>query len=119
MSKSSKILVGFLSFLPVIMVGGFIILMFLFFNRMVEFRSYDPEPSEMFSMVGRIFIAEIIVFLISIGVLLFFIIHLSRNKGMESTEKAIWVLALVLGSVICYPIYWYMKIWKEELPAGA
>ena len=119
MSKSSKILAGFLSFLPIIMVAGFFILMFLFFNRMAEFRGDESRPFEMFSMFGRLFIAEIIMFLISIGVLLFFIIHLSRNKGMESTEKAIWVLALVLGNVICYPIYWYMKIWKEELPAVA
>jgi len=118
MSRGSKIFAGFLSFLPIILVAALFIAMFLMFsqfNRFVEWQDSHPEPAEFFRMFGWIFVIEIIMFLVSIGVLIFFIINLSRNKKMDQTEKAVWVLALVLGNVICYPIYWYMKIWKEDI----
>lgn len=112
MSRGSKIFTGILSIIPLLLIAGLFIFIFTQFSRIFEWQSRDPEPSEMFNFIGPMLIAEGIVFLFSLGVLIYFIVHLSRNKAMDSTEKAIWVLGLVLGNVICYPIYWYMKILK-------
>jgi hypothetical protein len=53
--------------------------------------------------------------LLSIGLLVYFILHAAKHKKMDPTERVIWILVFVLGGIICYPIYWYMKIWKEDL----
>lgn len=114
MSRGSKIFTGILSVFPLLLIAAFFIFMFTYFRRILEWQYTDPQPSEMFGFIGPMLIAEGIVFLFSFGVLIYFIVHLSRNKAMDSTEKAIWVLGLVLGNVICYPIYWYMKILKGD-----
>jgi hypothetical protein len=53
--------------------------------------------------------------LLSLGLLIFFIIHLVRSKAMDSTERIIWVLVFLFAGIIGYPIYWYMRVWKDEL----
>lgn len=113
MSRVSKILLGILSFLPILLVASLFIFMFAQFRTFIQW-DHDPEPGEVFSTFIPMFAIGILLSLVSLGVLIFFIIHLIKGKKMDGTEKAIWVLALILGGIICYPIYWYMKIWKDE-----
>ena len=115
MSRSSKLFIGLLSFLPIILTAVLFIVMFMQFNTFLEWENRDPAPQEMFNTFGSFFLIGIAMFLLSIALLIYFIIQLVRNKKMDSTERAIWILAFVLGGIICYPIYWYMKIWKEDL----
>jgi type II secretory pathway component PulF len=114
MSRGLKIFTGFLSIVPLLLVAGLFIFMFSQFSRIFDWQNTGPEPADVFNLIGPMLIAEGIVFLFALALLIYFIVHLSRNKGMDSTEKAIWVLALVLGNVTCYPIYWYMKILKGD-----
>jgi len=72
MSRGSKLFAGFLSFLPIILVASLFVAMFVMFsqfNRFVEWQDSHPQPSEFFRIFGWVFIIEIIMFLVSIGVL--------------------------------------------------
>src|SRR6185503_18422779 len=89
MSRSSKVLTGFLSFLPIVLAAGLFITMIMQFRRFIEWQDSSPTSSEMFSFIRPFFIIEMLMFLISIGTLIFFVIHLGRNKKIDSTEKAI------------------------------
>ena len=115
MSRSSKILIGILSFLPILLLIGLFGSMFFQFTHIMRWEEQEPEAREVFSVFGPFFIIGMLLFIFSIGLLIFFIIQLVRNKKMEGTERAIWILAFLLGGIISYPIFWYMKIWRDDL----
>jgi hypothetical protein len=64
---------------------------------------------------GPLFIVGFGMGILSIGLLIFFIMHLIRNKAMDSTERIIWILVFLFAGIVGYPIYWYMRVWKNEL----
>lgn len=58
-----------------------------------------------------------LLFLISIltlGLLIYFIVHINNNKKLDNNEKLIWILVIIFVGMIGKPVYWYMKIWKDE-----
>src|SRR5689334_11782697 len=109
MSRGSKIFLGILSFLPILLIGCLFIAMFIQFRSAIEWGNHEPDPGEVFSTFMPMFTVGIVLGLVSFGLFIFFIIHLVQNKKIDGTEKAIWVLAIILGGIISYPIYWYMK----------
>ena len=115
MSRSTKIFVGILSFLPILLTA------YLFIAFFIEFTNNWGNPNPTFDSplmlgeFGLFFFMVAGILVLSIGLLIYFIIHVAKNKKTDSTERAIWILAFVLGGSICFPIYWYMKIWKEGL----
>ena len=115
MSRSSKGLIGIMSFLPIIMMVVFFVMLFSLFPRFFEWEDYEPAPQEVFGTIAPIFIVGIIMALVSLGLFIFFLIHLIRHKNMESIERVIWILVFIFVGIVGYPIYWYMRIWKDEV----
>jgi len=115
MTRNSKIFIGILSILPVLLSAAFVITMFIKFTNHWGDTESDPGSSIMFGNFELFFLMVAGLSVLSIGLLVYFIVHVTKHKKMDSTERAIWILAFVLGGAISYPIYWYMKIWKEEL----
>ena len=114
MSRSSKALIGVLSFLPIILLVALFVMMFGLIPRMFEWENYDPAPQEIFSAFGPMFVLGFGMGILSLGLLIFFIMHLLRNKTMDSTERIIWILVFLFAGIVGYPIYWYMRVWKNE-----
>jgi len=119
MSRSSKLFIGILSFLPIILLVVMFIMILRLFPTFIEWgnngNNYEPAPQEVFSVFGPIFILGFGMGILSIGLLIFFIMHLIRNKVMDSTERIIWILVFLFAGIIGYPIYWYMRVWKNEI----
>ena len=115
MSRSSKLFIGFLSFLPIILFFVFFIWIFSLIPRFIEWDRYEPGPQEVFSAFGPMVIVGFGLGILSLGPLIYFIMHLVRNKTMEATERIIWILVFLFAGIIGYPIYWYMRIWKDEI----
>lgn len=115
MSRGTKLFIGILSLLPIIML---VIFLFYFFNMLpafIEWDSREPDPREVFDVIRPIIIYAIMMALLSIFLLVFFIMHLVRNKKIESTERIIWILVFLFAGMIGYPIYWYMRVWNEDI----
>ena len=62
---------------------------------------------------GILSMAILLVFsvLLSIGLLIFYIVHAVNNKKLESNERIIWVLLFVFVPTIAFMIYWVLRIW--------
>lgn len=114
MSRSSKAVIGVLSFLPIVLLILLFVMFLTIFPRMLEWQNYDPTAQEMFSVFGPIFILGIVIGLLSFGLLVFFIMHLVRNKALDGIERVIWILVFLFAGLVGYPVYWYMRVWNDE-----
>ena len=116
MSRSSKLFIGILSFLPIILLFTLLFMVIWLIPTFVEWdKTYEPAPQEVIGTFGPIFILGLGMGLLSIGLLVFFIMHLLRHKAMDSTERIIWILVFLFAGIVGYPIYWYMRVWKDSI----
>lgn len=114
MPRSTKAFIGFLSFLPIVLLIAFFILLFSLFPTFFEWENYGPAPQEVFGAFGPLFIVIFLLGILSIGLFIFFLIHLLRHKHMDSIEKVVWILVFIFVGLVGYPIYWYMRIWNDQ-----
>ena len=115
MSRSSKLFIGILSFLPIILLLVFLFMIFSMFPTFFQWDKYEPAPQEVFSAFAPLFILGFGMGILSIGLLIFFIMHLLRHKALDSTERIIWILVFLFAGIVGYPIYWYMRVWKDDI----
>jgi uncharacterized membrane protein len=115
MSRSTKLILGFISFLPIILGIVIVVMIINMIPSFIEWDRFEPDPYEVFGVFGPVFMVGFFAGILSVALLIFFIMHLVRNKKMDSTERIIWVLVFLLAGGIGYPIYWYMRIWKDDL----
>lgn len=62
----------------------------------------------------------IIIFL-SIGLLIYYLIHIAKNPKFkqDSTSKLVWILIVLLAGAIGMLVYFFIEIWPEKkLEAG-
>ena len=118
MSRSSKLFIGILSFLPIILLLVFLFMIFSMFPTFFQWDKYEPAPQEVFSAFAPLFILRFGMGILSIGLLIFFIMHLLRHKALDSTERIIWILVFLFAGIVGYPIYWYMRIWKDDIQSS-
>lgn len=119
MTRSKKIFIGLLAFLPLIASAVFVLFFFTsFFPEIIKMDQEhgDITPEFFFSnMMG--FIAWVIALVfVQLGLMIFFIIHTMNNKRVKNEERIIWVLVFIFASTIGFPIYWGIRIWPEEKP---
>jgi hypothetical protein len=117
MSKSGKIITGILSFSPLFFLTGYFILFFSFFLQMFM-NMDDPakmaKPELFVTQFIGMFALLFLMGIVTLGLLIYFIIHINNNKKLDSNEKLIWILIIIFVGMIGKPVYWYMKIWKDE-----
>lgn len=68
-----------------------------------------PILSNIFWMV----IIGLTLGLLSFGLLIYYVIHAINNKNIDSNEKIVWVIVFVVGVIVAFPIYYFMRILKE------
>ncbi len=119
MTRSKKIFIGILAFLPLVAAAIFLVYFFTtFFPDILRMEhEHGDIPPEFFigNMVG--FIASIIILVfVQLGLMIYFIIHAINNKRVKNEERIIWVLLFIFVHSIAFPIYWGIRIWPEEKP---
>jgi glucan phosphoethanolaminetransferase (alkaline phosphatase superfamily) len=119
MSPGKKIIIGLLSLLPIAFFVVYFIQFYSFFVEMVERRAYyeteQPDPREFLRSFMPFFILIIVKVLISIGLLIYFLINAINNKKIDTGERIVWIITFVLVGFIAFPLYWYMRIWRDDL----
>jgi NhaP-type Na+/H+ or K+/H+ antiporter len=112
MSRSAKILIGLLSFLPAVLLAVYLVVIFSFaFSGMLH-RMPNDDPYWFFSNFVWVIGLAILLGVTSLGLKIYFIVHVINNQLLEGAERIMWVLLLVFAGIISYPLYWYMRIWK-------
>ena len=121
MTKNKKVLIGIVAFLPLIF---FLIYMGTFISYILDTVRYealgDGEelPTQFVSNMIGIVVSAVIMGLLSLGVLVFFIVHCINNTVVTSDERIMWILLFIFVGMVVFPIYWYMKVWKQPTVAA-
>lgn len=111
MGTPAKILIGILTFLPIV---GLIFFFIFYVQFMVEITSesysdpyYDPGfPEGFWYMMGMI----ALVGLVSLGMTIFYAVHAARSKTISMDMRLAWILINVFGGTIAHIIYFFMHI---------
>lgn len=116
--KNQKILLGILHFLPLL---GFVVYFFFIFsfvfNNMENLGTHPNEqpPLDFFKGFFAAFIVIILTLLITIGIKIFDIIHLTKsNKGDKGNKILLWVLLFVFVGTISEILYYFLEILPEK-----
>jgi Trk-type K+ transport system membrane component len=112
MSKNTKILVGVLTFLPFV---SFIVNVWYFLRVFAEL-SHSSNAPDTTAFNGLASFAAVLGFtiLLSIGLLIYYIVHAVNNKALTSDERLMWILLFIFISTIAFMIYWVLKIWQDK-----
>ncbi len=102
MSQIQKILLGILSFWPIMSFIGLMIWQSFFFQT--------STLSELV-VIERLWTVTMIV---QILLLIFYICDSLKNKKIPKTQKTFWVLLLIFLHPITMPIYFYTFILKRR-----
>ena len=111
MSRSAKIFLGILTLLPFVFFAMYLSVFFSFFREMMYHRS---SSEDIFFRFAPAFVYIGLVVVSKIGLMIYYLIHAVNNKKLDSTERIVWILIFIFVGLIGYPIYWYMRIWKED-----
>jgi len=115
MSKGSKILLGILTFLPIIFgIACFVYYFSMMMNMALEMPSGE-QPVLMHHYFARIFSMQYIMCILfgvtlHIGLMIYYIIHVVNHKVRSEGEKVMWILLFVFVGSIAYIIYFFIKI---------
>jgi len=112
MSKSAKIFLGILTFLPFVFFTIYLGIVFQFVREIMLYHRATPE--DVFFQMWPAFIYIGLLVIAKIGLLIYYIIHAVNNKRIDSTERIVWILVFIFAGMIGYPIYWYLRIWRED-----
>ncbi|MEL6812947.1 MAG: hypothetical protein AAFP76_16605 [Bacteroidota bacterium] len=116
MSKSRKIFLGVLTFLPMLLlVGYFLAFFFMFFQAFSETQQALTHQDEMNPMLfaGGIRIMFLFIFgmiFLNLGLLAYYIIHANKNPKFDSNQKLIWILVLLLAQGVGTIVYYFVEI---------
>lgn len=116
MTKSKKIWYGIIAIVPVVLIAVLMIAYFTFFFSMfMNIPNGGNEPPKgLFIFLPIFFGLFILVGIVAIVGLILYIMHIVNNKKLTENERLIWIILLLMVTILAKPIYWYMKIWKED-----
>jgi len=118
MSTTRKLLLGLLSFLPIVLFIVYLIVFFSFFVSIFgHVHEEDVLPASLAERIAVLVAAIILLAVCSLFLLVYFIVHNINNRAIDNTERIVWVLIFIFAGMIGFPVYWYMRIWKTPLPS--
>ena len=119
LTKNQKVLIGILHFLPIVgLVAYFIFLFSFIFGNLQNFEhhSQDQEmPVEFVKGFLGAFVVIILTVLLSIGIKIFDIIHLTKSNKNDTNNKILmWILLFVFTGIISEIVYYFLEILPEK-----
>jgi len=112
--KTKKIALLIVTILPILYM--FFFMSFIFITMLTSFSGKAPSK-DMFDFFPVIFVAHFGMILLSFALIAFYIYYLFKTERVEKDKKALWAVILFLGSFFAMPIFWYLYIWREKMPA--
>ena len=113
MTKGNKIILGVFTFLPFVLICLYMISVTLLVkNTLLSHHTDMPFP--ILGDVVSIVIVTLALGLLSFGLLIYYIVHALNNPEIDGNEKVFWAIVFVFASIIGFPVYWYLRIWKRN-----
>lgn len=120
MTKQKKLWLGIFTFLPILCVIIYIICFAFYmfsFVEVLDAQAGDPnvaDPSKFFVFFGLMFFMIIVSIVATIGLMIYYIVHANANPKLDSNQKLIWILVLVLAGGIGNIVYYFVEILSKE-----
>lgn len=113
-SKSGKIIIGILT-VAQLFIALFIVILVIttFFPLLVN--SDDPGIQEaLIFSAGKFMILAIVLSVLSLGLLIFYIIHAGTNRDISTAMKVVWIVLLFFLGTVVEVVYYFMEIVPEH-----
>jgi hypothetical protein len=121
-SKSVKILIGFLTafavlfpfiIMPVFMMG------FMFssgfpFSDPQSFTTPSDIQKTMFPMMMVFYPLMMCFTFIQLGLQIFYVIHEIKNKALNDTYRILFAIGTFLLPYVAMPIYFFVYLWRDQ-----
>ena len=115
MDDKVKRRMGIICMLPAIAFGITLLYYFIILSPLLH---GHPEPKSAVGITSdnytSLFIMLAISATISLGVLIYCLIHLLKIKTINTPAKMEWALILICAQPICFILFWYFQIKKEQ-----
>ena len=112
MKNSTKVLLGILTFLPMLLLLTYIVFIFAaFIPTAIQLEnSHQDVPIELFQSLSVMILIIVIAMIIKLGIMIYYIIHASNNPKNENNTKIMWIVLLVLVGSISSIVYYFIEI---------
>lgn len=77
------------------------------------------QPNAYFRLLSRLTTAHIIVFGLVIAILTAFLYANYRDTRATGQARTGWALALLLGNILVFPLFWYLRLWVPSRQRSA
>ena len=75
----------------------------------------EPDPSTVFGSLGVFLIIILLMVLISLGSMVFYIVHAANNPNLRGNNLLlVWILLFIFASGIGQLIYWIVEILSKK-----
>lgn len=116
MTKNTKIFLGVLSFVPLVtLIAYFVFFVRIFLNMLQDSHSLSSvdNPESFFLSFIPLIILLGIGSLVGLFLLVYFIYCSIKDVSATENNKLLWVLLLIFLNYLSFPIYWFIRIWKN------
>jgi len=112
MNRSNKLWLGIITFLPLVFFTLFLIwFISIFINNIYVLQNSSGQPPvEIFRLMMLSFVFLALAIIIKLGLMIYYIIHVSDNQNNDNNKKIMWILILVFVGTIGNIIYYFMEI---------
>ncbi len=102
----------------VLIIAGYAVFLISIFSHMEEFEHMDRPPMAFFGGMGFFLFTVFLVVLLSIGSLIFYIVHAVQNPNLQHNNLLlVWILLFIFASGIGQLIYWIVEILAKNKPS--
>ncbi len=112
MTKSSRVWLGILTFIPIVLFFAYMFSIAFIVRDAIRYGD-EGLPLPVMSNVFWMVIIALTMGLLTFGLLVYYSIHAINNKKLDNNEKVVWVLLFVIGTIVAFPVYYFMRILKE------
>lgn len=112
MKSSTKFWLAIFTFLPLVLLlvcFGFIITIFL--DNIEELQhNHNQFPLEFLHSIFWFIFLIILMAIASLGVKIYYIVHVNNTEGNDTNKKVIWTLILIFLGSIASVVYYFIEI---------
>ena len=121
-SKSAKILIGFLTAFAVLFPFVIMPIVMMFFVFSSGFPFFDPQSVPNSDDIQKTMLPFMLVFyplmmcfsFVQLGLQIFYIIHEIKNKALTDTFRILFAIGTFLLPFVAMPIYFFAYLWKDS-----
>ncbi len=122
LSRWLRLLIGAITLWPFLYLPGFIVFVLSQMESMAQLESMGGtgtmDPAGWLMAFGVVFVLHLLTILSVLATTVGFAVHAATDSRMDTAHRVIWLVLLLTLGILAAPVYWYLRVRREELPAA-